>query len=84
MESTTPIAPIIRISGKGKGTKYYVVRCPYCECQHFHPVKGGLGNRGRHCLDLPWMSKRGRAIFLGNKEKYGNETTYDIVNSSSM
>jgi len=79
MESTVPVAPVIRISGKGKGMKQYVVRCPYCEQQHFHGVGGGLGNRMRHCLDLPWLSKRAREIFLRNQEIYGKETTYDII-----
>jgi hypothetical protein len=76
-----PEAPIVRISSKGKGTKYFVVRCPYCTNQHYHAVGGGLGNRIRHCIDLPFMSKRAKAIFLGNKEKYGKEISYDIIDS---
>lgn len=74
-----PEAKVVRISGKGKGQKYYVVKCPYCECQHYHDVRGGLGNRGRHCLDLGWMSKRGRTLFPINQARYPNCSTYDIV-----
>ena len=75
-----PEAKIIRISGNAKGTKYYIIRCPYCENQHYHAIRGGLGNRGRHCLDFPFMKKRTQRIFLMNTKKYGDCRSYDIVN----
>ena len=76
-----PEAPIVRITGKHP--RVYVVRCPYCENQHFHAVRGGLGNRSRHCIDLRFMRKPSQVRFIMNCEKYGGCSTYDIVSSSS-
>jgi hypothetical protein len=77
-----PEAPVVRISGKNKGTKYYVVKCPYCEHQHYHAMRGGLGNRGRHCIDIRFMKHATQRRFLRNCVKYGDCGTYDIVNPS--
>lgn len=79
MNPIIPEVKILKISGIGKGTKYYVIRCPYCETLHHHAVRGGLGNRGAHCLDARFMKEKPRKRFIKNKEKYGGCGTYDIV-----
>ena len=72
-----PEARVVRITGKH--SRQYVIKCPYCENQHYHAVSGGLGNRGRHCIDLRFMTNSARRRFLINNEKYGGCGTYDIV-----
>ena len=79
MNPIIPEAKVVRISSAGKGMKFYVVKCPYCERQHWHSKNGGLGNRGRHCVDLRFMKKSTHRLFLINQEKYKGCGTYDIV-----
>jgi hypothetical protein len=71
-----PEAPILRISRR---PNQYVIKCPYCEQTHYHGMRGGLGNRSRHCIDVRFMTNYRKRIFLHNKLKYGDETSYDIV-----
>jgi hypothetical protein len=75
-----PQTKVLRISGHAKGAKHYVVKCPYCENQHYHGVKGGLGNRVRHCIDARFMPVKTRQRFLLNCIKYEGCSTYDIIN----